>query len=167
MVSAASADAVSGSRQRLSEEQRRAQILTATIEVVAELGFEAVSASAIAGRAGLPRGLIWHYFDDKVQLMRHVFAQAMDQISPKLVRADGALVFSQADYEDLHLGQEALFRQAQDEGSFRQFDTRVMAVTYQGAIDGMLGCLASRPSADADSHATELAEILLAAMEKR
>lgn len=166
-MSAASADAVPGSRQRLSEEQRRAQILTATIEVVAELWFEATSASAIAGHAGLSKGLIWHYLDDKVELMRHAVAQAMDQIAHKLVRADGALVFSQADYEDLHLGQEALSAKAHDEGSFRQFDTRVMAVTYQGVIDGMLGYLASRPSADADSHATELAAILLAAMEKR
>lgn len=209
MPSAETEDGSSGPRRGLREAQRRSQILSATIELVAELGFESASASAIAERAGLSKGLIWHYFADKVDLMKQAVAhatvtivtevagsidtdapaparvraylralvrarerhpgefRAMDQITRKLVYPGGTPAFTQADYEELFRGQEALFRQGQQEGSFRAFDTRVMAVTYQGAVDGMLGYLDSHPDADANAHAAELTDILLNAMEKR
>lgn len=196
-------------RRRLSEEERRAQILAATIEVVAERGFEAASASSIAAHAGLSKGLIWHYFADKRDLMRQAVLEtvrlirdevatsvepgtpvpdavrtyvrtvasakrdhpaefrAMERITTRLVEPDGTPSFTHEDYEELYRGQEELFRRGQDAGDFRDFDTRVMAVTYQAAIDGMHAYLDAHPDVDADTYATALADLLLAAMAKR
>jgi AcrR family transcriptional regulator len=193
-------------RQRLSEDERRAQILRAAVVVVARHGFEGGSTSLIAAQAGVSKGLIWHYFTDKTDLMRQVVIATMRVITqdvtagldeatppPDLIRLsirrlaglsvthrdeltaineivrnlrapDGAHAFSLADYEEYYQGQEALFRRGQREGLFRPFDTRVMAVTYQGAIDTMLGYFESHPGIDTERYASELADILLGAM---
>ncbi len=58
----------------------------------------------------------------------------------------------EADLEAL----EAILRQGQDEGEFRAFDLRVMAVTIRGAIDGTARCLLANPTLDPDSYAQEL-----------
>jgi AcrR family transcriptional regulator len=193
-------------RQRLSEEERRAQILRATIQVVARHGFEAASTSLIAEQAGVSKGLIWHYFDDKTDLLRQTVIEtvrvirdevvasvdpsasvpvairgyiravaharrnrpeefrAMDRIVSRLQAPDGSSAFSQDDYEELYRGQEQLFRRGQADGAFRDFDTRVMAITYQAAIDAMLAHLDAHPETDVDRYASALADILLAAM---
>ena len=192
--------------RRLSEEERRSQILGATVRVVARRGVDAASANAIAAEAGVSKGLIWHYFADKDDLMRQAVVEAvrrirdqvvaevdaelpmpdrirryvrtvarlrmaraeefraMQRIAARLENADGTPAFSALDYEELYRGQAELFRGAQEDGTFRPFDTKVMAVTYQGAIDAMFGYLDAHPEADVDDYAAELAEILVAAM---
>lgn len=208
-MSALSASPSRTGRRRLSEHERRAQILRATIEVVARHGFDAASASLIAERAGVSKGLIWHYFADKNDLMKQAVVhtvrvirdevvasvdaalpvpdairayirtvasirrrrpeafRALDRITSQLQDADGTPAFSQQDYEELYLGQEALFRRGQAEGAFRDFDTRVMAVTYQAAVDAMLTYLDVNPEVDVDRYAEALADILLGAMRRR
>ena len=193
-------------RRRLSEEERRAQILQATILVVSRHGFEGASASLVAEQAGVSKGLIWHYFADKDDLMKQAVVaavqaiqgemvaeldlaapvtdlirasirwmaaaskthrdeiNALNQITRSLRAPDGTPAFSLADYEDIYQEEEALFRRGQAEGLFRPFDTRVMAVTYQGAIDMMLSYIDSHPDTDTDGYADALADILLAAM---
>jgi AcrR family transcriptional regulator len=193
-------------RQRLGEEERRADILQATIVVVARHGFDGVSASKVAAEAGVSKGLIWHYFADMTDLMKQAVGAAvqviqremaaeldfsapvadlirasigwlatagrrhrdefaaMNQITRGLRAPDGTPAFSLADYEDIYQAQETLFRRGQAEGSFRPFDTRVMAVTYQGAIDMMLSYIDSHPDTDTGSYADALSDILLAAM---
>jgi AcrR family transcriptional regulator len=193
-------------RQRLGEDERRADILRAAIVVVARDGFDGASTSKVAAGAGVSKGLIWHYFTDKGDLMKQTVATAvqviqhemateldfsapvadlirasiawlatasrkyrdefaaMDQITRNLRAPDGTPAFSLADYEDVYQAQEALFRRGQDEGSFRDFDTRVMAVTYQGAIDMMRSYIDSHPETDTARYADALADILLAAM---
>lgn len=189
-------------RRRLSEEERRSQILRATIEVVARHGFDRASASLIAEHAGVSKGLIWRYFTDKTELMKQavtmtmravgseidsalgtpdsaaegirahlrgvvaVYAKhpddfsALDQITRALRGPDGTYAFSLRDYEDIYRGQEEIFRRGQDNGLFREFDVRVMAVTYQGAIDMMLSYFASHPETDREAYADALAEVL-------
>jgi AcrR family transcriptional regulator len=78
-----------------------------------------------------------------------------------LDRPDGADRAVADFYEETHRGQEELFRRGQAEGSLRDFDTRVMALTYQGSIDTMLGYLQNHPEMDPENYAAELAEILL------
>jgi AcrR family transcriptional regulator len=63
-------------RQRLGEDERRAQILRATIAVVARTGYDGASASRIAEQAGVSKGLIWHYFADKTDLMKQAVLAA-------------------------------------------------------------------------------------------
>lgn len=199
---------MTSARQRLSEEERRAQILRAVIEVVARDGFEAATASLIASQAGVSKGLIWHYFSDKTDLMKQAVIEsvlvvreevmagvdlstpvpglirafihrvaairvqrpeefrALDRITSRLRDSDGSPAFSQHDYEEIYRGEEALFRRGQEEGAFRDFDTRIMAVTYQAAVDAMLSYLDTHPEIDADQYADELADILLAAMSR-
>jgi AcrR family transcriptional regulator len=193
-------------RRRLSEDERRAQILRATIEVVADRGFEAASASLIAARAGVSKGLIWHYFAGKNDLMKQAVLETvrrirdevaaavdpatpvpdtirtyirtvasvrrtrpdefrgMDRIVRRLEEPDGTPAFSLHDYEELYQGQQSLFRRGQAEGHFRDIDTRVMAITYQAAVDAMLSYLDSHPDTDIDQYADALADLLLAAL---
>jgi AcrR family transcriptional regulator len=56
-------------RRRLGAQQRRDQLIQATVDVVAEFGFQAASAEAIARRADVSKGLLWHYFEDFDDLM--------------------------------------------------------------------------------------------------
>jgi AcrR family transcriptional regulator len=194
-------------RRRLGRDERRAEILRATIAVVARHGLDGASASLIAAEAGMSKGLIWHYFTDKNDLMKQAVAAcvqgigteiasvvdyasapvpdvvratlrwlaaarrtraaefaAMDEIGRNLRTPDGRRAFSTDDYEAVHRAQEKLFRRGQEEGDLRPFDTRVMAVLYQGAIDTMLAYLADHPDLDTDRYADAFTDLLLAAM---
>ncbi|SIR79925.1 TetR/AcrR family transcriptional regulator [Williamsia sterculiae] len=191
-------------RQRLSAEQRREQIVSATVSVLAEHGFRGTSVDAIAQRAGVSKGLMWHYFEDRDDLMvrtaehallelRHAVAaridltapapdviraaihgaahtrdthgaqrRALDEIVNNLRTAEGSARFTLRDYEDMYLAQERIFRRGQDDGDFRAaLNPRALAVTYQGAVDAMLGYLDAHPDVDADGYAATVADILL------
>lgn len=76
-------------RKRLGEQERREQILTAAIDVVAERGFEGASATAIAVRAGVSKGLIWHYFADKTELMRQAVLHAVRSLRDEIAASAG------------------------------------------------------------------------------
>lgn len=69
-----------------------------------------------------------------------------------------------ADRDPLYAGFEHLFRAGQGTGHFRPFDVRVMAVTYQGAIDGAYLYLDSHPDTDVDAFIESLVDLLLAAV---
>lgn len=196
-----------GPRRRLSEEERRGQILRATFLVVARYGLEGASANRIAEQAGVSKGLIWHYFADKTDLMKQALMaamtslgdelagqvdpaapapglirthlrwiaawarnhqdeyRAMDEIGRKLHAPGGEAAFSVRDYERIYASREEAYRRAQEAGTFRPFNTRVMAVTYQAAVDAMLSYLDTHPDVDTGGYADALADILLAAME--
>jgi TetR/AcrR family fatty acid metabolism transcriptional regulator len=62
-------------RQRRKGEIRRQQILDAAIEVFAERGFHTSRVSDIAGRAGVAYGLVYHYFDNKDEILRTIFLE--------------------------------------------------------------------------------------------
>jgi hypothetical protein len=66
------------------------------------------------------------------------------------------------DYEEMYGAEEAIFRRGQTDGYFRSaFDPRLLAVTYQGAVDAMLGYLDSHPEIDEDEYAAAVAAVLL------
>lgn len=191
-------------RRRLSEQQRRHQIIRATIEVVAARGYGGSSLAHVAERAGVSKGLIWRYFTDRDDLMEQTVTTTLSDLRetvaaeidltvevPGVIRAairraaalpgthaaeltalnqiihnlrgpDGAPRLTLQIYEDTYRAQETVFRRGQAEGSLRSFDTRVMAVTYQGALDAMLAYLDSHPEADPADYAESLGDILLA-----
>jgi len=196
-------------RQRLSEDERRAQIIDGCLEVLAREGYRRASVSRIAQAAGVSKGLVSHYFADKETLMEqtaiatvgllraevgsaidltaevpdvlraavHYAARlrqthsrelrALDQIVHNLRDADGRPRLDLRAYEETYQAQEQLFRRGQHEGTLREFDTRVMAVTYQGAIDTMLAYLDAHPDADPSAYADTLADLLVNAMRRR
>ncbi|WNV84680.1 helix-turn-helix domain-containing protein [Umezawaea sp. Da 62-37] len=193
-------------RKRLDEDQRRGQIVAAAIAELADRGYADASLTRIAERAGISKGLLWHYFAGKDDLMRstvtttvttignriageldltapvpdiiraalhHAAAlhlthraelTALDHIVHNLRHTDGTRQLTLDFYEETHQGQESLFRRGQAEGTLRAFDTRVMAITYQGAIDVMLACLENDPDIDPHDYADKLADILLGGM---
>ncbi len=61
------------------EDQRRRQLIEATIETLADVGFSACTLGEIARRAGVSPGLVAHYFGDKEGLLeatlRHLVAR--------------------------------------------------------------------------------------------
>src|SRR5690606_37569600 len=61
--------------------------------------------------------------------------------------------------EELYQGLEYIFRWGQEEGVFRDFDRRVMAVTFQAAVDAMFGYWVAYPEHDLEGHARELADL--------
>jgi AcrR family transcriptional regulator len=196
-------------RQRLDEDRRRAQIIAAAVETLDDSGYEAASLTSIAARAGVSKGLIWHYFTGKDDLMsataEAVLATLTSSVAdgldltapvPDIIRAalrraadlsrthrkelnavnrivynlcspDGTPQVALDYYEATYRAQESLFRRGQEEGSLRDFDTRVMAVTYQGAVDMMLGYLAEHPEIEPHAYADALAELLLGGIESR
>ena len=57
-----------GSRRRLSRDERRAQILDSAAEVFAERGYEATSIDEVAEAAGISKPVIYDHFDSKKDL---------------------------------------------------------------------------------------------------
>lgn len=90
--------------------------------------------------------------------------RAISQIVQNLRDPDGTLHLDMTYYEETYEAQEQLFRRGQTEGTLREFDTRVMAVTYQGAIDAMLGYLKSHSDTDISAYADTLSNLLIAAI---
>jgi AcrR family transcriptional regulator len=197
-------DAPTRRRQRLSPDQRRDQLVRATIDVVAAHGYRGATADAIVRQAGVSKGLLWKYFSDLDDLMEHTARQALMMVAraigatldlsapaPELIRAaihaasgvprthpaehralheiafnlrtsDGSQRLSLDDYEDLYTAQEAIFRRGQEEGDFEgTLDPRLLAVTYQGSVDAMLGYLQAHPDVDPERYADTLADVLL------
>ena len=92
--------------------------------------------------------------------------RAVDQIVHNLRQADGTPRLDLRAHEDTYQAQERLFQRGQQEGSLRDFDTRVMAVTYQGAVDTMIAYLDAHPETDAYAYADALVELLLNAIRR-
>jgi AcrR family transcriptional regulator len=86
---------------------------------------------------------------------------AMNAIVYNLRRPDGSARLDLAEYDETYTQQEALFLRGQQEGTLRAFDPRLMAVTYQGAVDTMLTYLQAHPHTDGADYAHSLADLLL------
>lgn len=69
--------------RRESEESRRAALISATQDLVAEGGPQAATVRAIAARAGVTAGLIRHYFQSKDELTRAAYLSLVDGMTAK------------------------------------------------------------------------------------
>ncbi|WP_279480425.1 betaine-aldehyde dehydrogenase [Aureimonas sp. SK2] len=76
-----------------AEDQRRRQLIEATIDALADVGFAASSLSEIAGRVGVVPSLVSHYFGDKDGLLeatlRHLASRVSTSAKLRLQRAEG------------------------------------------------------------------------------
>jgi TetR/AcrR family transcriptional regulator, fatty acid metabolism regulator protein len=81
------------SKQTYTEQQRRAQLVSAAVEVIAERGYVNASLSAIAQRAGTSKGVLLYHFAGKDDLVAavvdHVFTTAREIVGPKVAAAEG------------------------------------------------------------------------------
>jgi AcrR family transcriptional regulator len=80
---------------------------------------------------------------------------ALLEIALNFRTADGKLRYNGTE-EWILTALEALLRQGQEEGEFRAFDLRVMAVTIRRAIDAVAPLFAANPNLDVESYAQEL-----------
>ncbi|WP_158633115.1 TetR/AcrR family transcriptional regulator [Amycolatopsis sp. WAC 01376] len=78
-------------RRSFIEEARRAQIVSATIETIAEIGYAKASFVQIARRAGISPGLITYHFAKREELMKQVMLTVHTSMDRALsARAEGA-----------------------------------------------------------------------------
>lgn len=181
-------------RRSVTATARRAQIVAATIELIAEVGYRQASFTRIAERAGLSSTrMISYHFAGKSDLIEAVADDVMTSIGefmaervgaetsfPGMLRAyiEGTVEFIAAhrtqmkalldiflagdlDYDAgddaAVVGDvEAILRQGQADGDFRDFDTRVMATAVQRAVDGLPFLLETTPGLDCAAYAREL-----------
>jgi len=69
-------------KRRTQDERRRASqaaILTASIELLTEVGYAGFSASRVAARAGISRGALEHYYPKRLDLVAAATQHAMDE----------------------------------------------------------------------------------------
>jgi len=67
-------------RRRLSEEERREQLIELAIDLFGRSSFDDVSIDDVAGRAGISKGLMYHYFRSKRDLYVAAVQRAADQL---------------------------------------------------------------------------------------
>jgi TetR/AcrR family transcriptional repressor of bet genes len=67
--------------RREGEEQRRRDLIEATLDCVAERGLQGATVRAIALRAGVTAGLIRHYFPGKEELLQAAYATIMGRMT--------------------------------------------------------------------------------------
>jgi AcrR family transcriptional regulator len=67
------------SERTFIETQRRAQIVAAAIDTIAEVGYAQASLGRIAARIGISRGLISYHFAGKDELMSEVVREVLDE----------------------------------------------------------------------------------------
>ncbi|MDH2427519.1 TetR/AcrR family transcriptional regulator [Sphaerisporangium sp. TRM90804] len=178
---------------------RRAQIVRAAIETIAELGYNQASFARIAAHAGLSSTrLISYHFAGKEELIRQILTEVYTDMGGFMTErvgaertASGALrayIRSLVGYIATHRAQmtalmeiflnfqgegatrshdaaadldtlehvEKILRWGQHEGEFRAFDTRVMAMTVQRAIENLPFLLQADPGRDVDACADEM-----------
>jgi len=77
--------------RRAPEEERRADLIRATIDCVADGGVAAATVRAVAARAGVSNGLIRHHFDSKEALVQAAYRALMgDMTGTAELAAEGA-----------------------------------------------------------------------------
>ena len=72
---------------------------------------------------------------------------------------DGKLRYGETNEEWILSALEPRLRKGQEDGEFRAFDVRVMAITIRRAIDAVAALLTTDPNLDIDSYARELATL--------
>ncbi|MFE5567735.1 TetR/AcrR family transcriptional regulator [Amycolatopsis japonica] len=84
-------------RRSFIEEARRAQIVSATIETIAEIGYAKASFVQIARRAEISPGLITYHFVKREELMKQVMLTVHTSMEQALsTRAEGAESYAAA-----------------------------------------------------------------------
>jgi hypothetical protein len=91
---------------------------------------------------------------------------ALGQIFANLRAPDGSPRYGMHTSEELFAGLERMYQMGRRSGEFREFDTRVMAVTHQAGVDDMFGYWMAHPELDVDAYASSLADLFVAAVRK-
>jgi AcrR family transcriptional regulator len=94
-------------KQKRAERTRR-DVLDAAREIFTGRGFADASMEEIAERAGVTRGPLYHYFDDKQDLFRAVYAEVERYLAEKVLLGIRSRVGPGASaWEQVHAGNQA------------------------------------------------------------
>ncbi len=74
--------------QSIKSGDKYALILKATVELIAKKGFYGTPISAVAKKAGVSVGIIYHYFKNKDDLIKQVNEQIMQKFANALLEGD-------------------------------------------------------------------------------
>ncbi len=84
---------------------------------------------------------------------------AVTEVISNLRKPDGTLRFDLASDEPQVSGTEWILKKGQEDGEFRPFDTRVMALAIRAAIDRSATHFAAEPDLDWRSYAGEMSSV--------
>ncbi|SDS74416.1 DNA-binding transcriptional regulator, AcrR family [Friedmanniella luteola] len=175
---------------------RRAQVVAATLEVIAEAGYAEASFARIAAHAGLSSTrLISYHFASKEALIGACVEEVVGALGREVGRrlhaettASGRLrtyITAVVEFSDVHRREmsallqillsgawstevgpepaaaplEALLRDGQRSGEFRDFDPAVVAAAVQRSVEALPFRLAVQPDLDCAAWARELVEL--------
>ena len=71
-------------------EESRARLVAAALRLFAHHGYDGTSVRMIADEAAVSPGLLYNYFDGKVELLRALFEQSMADVRASFAEADAA-----------------------------------------------------------------------------
>ena len=143
------------------------EIVNAIIETVVAAGRAYMVPRIMAETSAA--GRLRAYIESNLEFMdaHRKLLIALVQIAMSARRADGSLVIGPESHAQRAATLEELLRAGQRSGEFRQFDTRVMALTIIQAIDAVPPLLAREPNLDLKMHAQELATVCTLAPRKQ
>ena len=143
------------SRIRLSPEQRRVQLLDLGVRLFARRSLDELSVDVLAQEAGISRGLIYHYFGDKLGFREAVVRRAAEDLVAATAPPEGGdpverLKVSMSAYlgwvETNHEGYLSLVRGAASDPVLRQvYDEARFALTDRIFASDDAGMIADTP----------------------
>jgi len=149
-------DVTSTPRTRLSPEERRLQLLDLGVRLFARHSLEEISIDLLAQEAGVSRGLLYHYFGDKVGFREAVVRRAADELVAQTAPpADGGpaerLLSSMAAYVDFvdanYEGYLSLVRGAASDPVLRQvYDDARRALTDRVFVEDVTSDIPDTPA---------------------
>lgn len=73
-------------QNQVIREQARQQIINAAFELFAQIGYQKTSIAAIAKEAGVSKGLIYHYFESKEDVLIGIF-EMLTELGDQIIDA--------------------------------------------------------------------------------
>jgi AcrR family transcriptional regulator len=124
---------------RLAVDERRRQLLETSAEVFTERAYDEVSMSEIARRAGISKGLLYHYFSSKEELFRTTLETAAGELAesiapdPALPPAERVKASLDAFIDWIEVHEASYVRLIEDGGSVSGVRELLARVRHQSA----------------------------------
>ena len=175
-MSRASEKATDKAAENKADSDRRAEILRAAVEVFAAKGYHGCRIADVAKQAGVAYGLVYHYFQNKEELLESVFAEsfgrwskkAIEQIEgegPVVVKLERIVRFAFESYRQDPRTMQVLIFEIVRSPAFRQADKRAAIQQLLEATAKLISRSQKAGELRDDVHPFIAASMLYGAME--